>query len=58
LHKSSEMVLFAEDSRERIMSERRIGQLSFRDGLVSDAVWANAALQRVSERVDRQPRLS
>jgi hypothetical protein len=52
------MVLFAEDSRERIMSERRIGQLSFRDGLVSDAVWANAALQRVSERVDRQPRLS
>jgi IS5 family transposase len=34
------------------MSERQIGQLSFTDGLVSDAAGANAALLRVSEQVD------
>lgn len=34
------------------MAERQIGQLSFTDGLVSDAARANAALQRVSELVD------
>lgn len=34
------------------MSERPIGQLSFTDGLVSDAARANATLQRVSELVD------
>ena len=34
------------------MSERQIGQLSFTDGLVVDAVRANATLQRVSELVD------
>lgn len=34
------------------MSERPIGQLSFVDGLVSDAARGNATLQRVSELVD------
>jgi IS5 family transposase len=34
------------------MAERQIGQLSFTDGLVNDAVRSNAALQRVSELVD------
>jgi len=44
--------LVAEDSRERIMAERQIGQLSFTDDLVSDAARANVVLQRVSELVD------
>ena len=34
------------------MAERQIGQLSFTDGLVRDAVRANSSLQRVSELVD------
>jgi IS5 family transposase len=34
------------------MSERRIGQLSFADGLVADAAWANGTLRRISELVD------
>lgn len=34
------------------MAERQIGQLSFGDGLVSDAARANVTLQRVSELVD------
>ncbi len=34
------------------MSERRIGQLSFADGLVGDAAWGNATLKRIAELVD------
>jgi transposase, IS5 family len=34
------------------MAERRIGQLSFADDLVSDAVRANATLRRIAELVD------
>jgi transposase, IS5 family len=34
------------------MSERRLGQLSFADGLVADAVRPNAALTRINELVD------
>jgi IS5 family transposase len=46
------MILLAGDSREGIMSERQIGQLSFTDELVVDAARANMTLQRVSELVD------
>lgn len=34
------------------MSERSIGQLSFADGLVSEAGWSNATLRRIGELVD------
>jgi transposase-like protein DUF772 len=34
------------------MAERRIGQLSFADGLVADAARSNAMLKRVGELVD------
>jgi IS5 family transposase len=34
------------------MAERRVGQLSFADGLVADASWANATLRRIADLVD------
>lgn len=34
------------------MAERQIGQLSFADGLVADAGWANATLRRLCELID------
>ena len=44
---------FSEKIRWRLaMAERRIGQLSFADGLVADAGRPNAMLKRVGELVD------
>jgi IS5 family transposase len=39
-------------AKEEEMSERRIGQLSFADNLVADAVQGNATLKRIAELVD------